>query len=995
LGLLRKTASNGTVFLNTFHMKKSTLIHFLAALTLGGTLVHAQEAKDKITYVDHVMPVLENACLNCHNPDEAKGGLDLSSFSATMSGGSGGDVVDPGDATSSRLYTLMAHTEEPHMPPNKPVSASKDLEIIKKWIEGGLLNTKDSTAKKSDKPKFDAVVSIDSGKPENPAMPEHVLIEPEVVTPRGSAVTAIATSPWAPLVAIGGQKQVLLYNSNNFELLGILPFPEGFPETLSFSRNGSLVIAGGGRGGKSGLAVAWDVANGERVIEVGREFDTALAAAISPTHEYVALGGPGRNIKIFETSSAEQLHSIKKHPDWLLELEYSPDGVLMASGGRNGGLYVWEAASGIEFYELKEHQRAVTGISWRADSNVLAASSEDGQASVWEMRSGKQIKKWAAHSGGALGIDFSPDGSKLVTCGRDQRVKIWDLDGKMLREIKDFPDLVTSVSFTHDGKRVISGDWTGKVKVWDAESGELKGELLTNPPKIADRISNTKSRMAELTKSIPQLEEAAKKAAAGVDRKELDAAKSKLAAAQKNKGTYEGQLKTVEKKYTDAAAEAKKAKDAADAKRKALAAKDAEMKKVVAEKDAAKKDLDKWEAEFKKRNEAWLNAKKGVESLKGQVAQLPDNPDLKKKLAAAQKKATDGEAAVKEADKNRKAAGAKMQQSEPKIASLQMEKQKLETEVRAADLVLSQRNQAVAEAKKPLDDLKGKIAAANKEIEAQTKAVAAANEKLKGVLDAESKAKSQLAQAKFDLKFLQYELTKLEAATVNVALRGEQDTLESYRESLIDLEGSTKAAENELQNAVAAVVQAEKTLESAKKTIMDGNKELDAALERVLDARLKLMTIRAMEERAKEEKVAAVEADPSVEGDEKGNGKEAKGAKPEAEPSPAAQVASLEPFVSRVTETKKAIEETYKIAASTEEKVKKATEVAKKTPDLISERKKVQEAKKSELQDMLESKKKQEATMEEQKKRVDQLEKKYFDLYRKAESEGKDTVASK
>ena len=57
---------------------------------------------------------------------------------------------------------------------------------------------------------------------------------------------ALATSPWAPVAAVAGQKQVLLFNMETFEVLGALPFPEGVAQVLRFSRNGSLLLAGGG-----------------------------------------------------------------------------------------------------------------------------------------------------------------------------------------------------------------------------------------------------------------------------------------------------------------------------------------------------------------------------------------------------------------------------------------------------------------------------------------------------------------------------------------------------------------------------------------------------------------------------------------------------------------------------------------------------------------------------------------------------------------------------
>ncbi len=82
-----------------------------------------------------------------------------------------------------------------------------------------------------------------------------------------NALTALAASPWAPLVAVGGQKQVLLYHTETLEPLGVLPFPEGFPTIIRFSRNGQLLLTGGGLGGKSGKVVLWDIKTGERIAD--------------------------------------------------------------------------------------------------------------------------------------------------------------------------------------------------------------------------------------------------------------------------------------------------------------------------------------------------------------------------------------------------------------------------------------------------------------------------------------------------------------------------------------------------------------------------------------------------------------------------------------------------------------------------------------------------------------------------------------------------------
>ena len=51
-------------------------------------------AQDKVTYQDHVLPIFRNACLNCHNPEKKKAGLDLSSYGGVMTGSENGKSVE-------------------------------------------------------------------------------------------------------------------------------------------------------------------------------------------------------------------------------------------------------------------------------------------------------------------------------------------------------------------------------------------------------------------------------------------------------------------------------------------------------------------------------------------------------------------------------------------------------------------------------------------------------------------------------------------------------------------------------------------------------------------------------------------------------------------------------------------------------------------------------------------------------------------------------------
>ncbi|HVJ68711.1 MAG TPA: c-type cytochrome domain-containing protein, partial [Caulifigura sp.] len=361
------------------------LLTALAACALSQPAVAADAPApaEKTTYNDHVQLIFRQRCGTCHNSTDKKGDIALDNYAGVIAGGSGGEIVVGGDLSASTLWNVINHESEPKMPPNADKIPQAELDVIKKWILGGVLEKGDSVAKIKVQ-KAMAKIEVSNARPQTVAMPQSYFGEPLTVSPTTNAVTALATSPWAPLAAVSGHHQISLWNTRTLELLGVLPFPEGQPQILKFSRNGAMLLAGGGRGGASGKVVLFDVATGQRQIEVGDEYDTVLAADLSPDQQLIALGGPKKMLRIYSTATGELVHEIKKHTDWITAIEFSPDGVLVASGDRSNGVVVWESHSGREFFPLNGHQGAITDISWRPDSNLVATASEDGTIRWWE-----------------------------------------------------------------------------------------------------------------------------------------------------------------------------------------------------------------------------------------------------------------------------------------------------------------------------------------------------------------------------------------------------------------------------------------------------------------------------------------------------------------------------------------------------------------------------------------------------------------------------------
>ncbi|MDB4614237.1 hypothetical protein OAH18_00965, partial [bacterium] len=194
-------------------LSRRSILSIAAIVALSAT---ADAADKKITYEEHVKPIFRAKCFSCHNTDKKTADLDLTSYTAMMIGGASGEAIAPGVADDSYLFNLVNHDSEPYMPPKSEKMAAASLDIIRKWIDGGALENSASKAMAKKKTNDLSLKGAPLGKPDGPAaMPNVLTLQPLTAPKAKTAVTALATSPWAPLVAVAGQKQVTLYHSES------------------------------------------------------------------------------------------------------------------------------------------------------------------------------------------------------------------------------------------------------------------------------------------------------------------------------------------------------------------------------------------------------------------------------------------------------------------------------------------------------------------------------------------------------------------------------------------------------------------------------------------------------------------------------------------------------------------------------------------------------------------------------------------------------------
>ncbi len=97
-----------------------------------------QDLPEPVDFGKQVLPIFQRACVSCHGPKKAQGGLQLTSGRRLMKGGIGDNLILAGNGEESYLIKrLLGQGGEDRMPLKAKALPAEEVALIKRWIDEG------------------------------------------------------------------------------------------------------------------------------------------------------------------------------------------------------------------------------------------------------------------------------------------------------------------------------------------------------------------------------------------------------------------------------------------------------------------------------------------------------------------------------------------------------------------------------------------------------------------------------------------------------------------------------------------------------------------------------------------------------------------------------------------------------------------------------------------------------------------------------------------
>jgi len=404
------------------------------------------------SYFRDIRPVLQRQCQGCHQPNLKSSNLDLTTYDALRAGGKRGPAP-------ALLIPYLTGEMKPQMPLGNPPLPAEQIDLVRAWVAAG---AKDDTPEEAR---------------------ETAAIGAPAVYHQPPVLTALAFSPDGKMLAVSGNREILLHTLDASAPPKRLPGLSDRILSLAFSKDNALLVAGGGTPARFGEIQIWDLPAAKLRRSVMLTGDTVFGVSLSPDRTRAAAGCTDNTVRIVDTATGKELTKMGAHENWVLGTVFGVDGKRLVSVGRDRSAKLTDAASGGFQENVNLLRGELAAVARHPSKDIVVIGGEDRIAYVYLMDRPKNMKiaddttlirKLDRQNGAIAALAWSPDGNRIAVAGAAPEVNVYDAGtGARVAACKGHSAGIYSVAFSPDSNTLATGGFDGTVRLYDAATCAL------------------------------------------------------------------------------------------------------------------------------------------------------------------------------------------------------------------------------------------------------------------------------------------------------------------------------------------------------------------------------------------------------------------------------------------------------------------------------------------------------------------------------------------